>query len=199
MKPRFHSPSAISALTKSFHPQALHAAAFFATILSFSASTSLEAASATWNGTTDAVWATGTNWSATPVPGTGDTATFNNAGGAVDTIDLGTGLAIKTLAFDTATAAAYTLGSGAVGSQTLGLDAAGAITMNSTVAANQLINANVNLGTATGPEAFTITNNKAKRRDQALCQAKDHHNFMPTYPAAFCTPGETARPVWRCG
>lgn len=101
-------------------------------------------ASATWNGTTDAIWATGTNWSATPVPGTGDTATFNNAGGVVDVIDLGAGVTINILLFDTANVAAYTIGSGAVGSQTLTLNTG--ITLNNTINANQLINANVALG-----------------------------------------------------
>ena len=40
---------------------------------------------AVWNGTTDAAWATPTNWSSdpNPVPGTGNTATFNNAGNGI--------------------------------------------------------------------------------------------------------------------
>ena len=48
------------------------------------------AASATWQGTTDAIWANTANWSVSPVPGTGDTATFNAASGFA-TIDLGGG------------------------------------------------------------------------------------------------------------
>jgi hypothetical protein len=116
-----------------------------------------QAASATWNGTTDAVWATDTNWSATPAPGTGDTATFSGAGNANTTLDLGAGVTVGTVIIDTASAAAYTIGSGAVGSQTLTLNDTGAVTMNSTVASNQLFNANVVLGTAvTG--TTTITN-----------------------------------------
>ena len=59
------------------------------------------AASATWNGTTDAMWSTLTNWSANPVPGTGDTATFNGAGNGNTTIDLGGGVTIGTVLFDT--------------------------------------------------------------------------------------------------
>ena len=135
--------------------------ATFATPLAF-------AASATWNGTTDATWALDTNWSATPAPGTGDTATFNNAGGAVDIIDLGAGVTIKSVIFDTATVAAYTLGAGAVGSQTLALESAGAITANATIAANQLINANVNLGSSAVSESFTITNNKTATNSLTL-------------------------------
>ncbi len=112
------------------------------------------AASATWNGTTDATWATGTNWSVTPVPGIGDAATFNNAGGAVDVIDLVAGVTVNSLLFDTTNVAAYTIGSGAVGSQTLTLNGTSTITLNNTINANQLINANVALGTG-----VTITNN----------------------------------------
>jgi autotransporter-associated beta strand protein len=114
------------------------------------------AASATWNGTTDTNWATATNWSATPVPGTGDTATFNNAGNSNTTISLA-GITVKTIAFDTSSAAAYILGAGAVNSQSFTLNDSGSITMSSTVANDQLFNATINLGTAiTG--AYTITN-----------------------------------------
>jgi autotransporter-associated beta strand protein len=115
------------------------------------------AASATWNGTTDAVWATDTNWSATPAPGTGDTATFNNAGGSDDVINLGAGVTIGTVIFDTASATAYTIGSGGAGAQTLTLNDTGAVTVNATVATNQLFNANIILGTAIAGTT-TITN-----------------------------------------
>lgn len=67
------------------------------------------AASGTWLGTTDDTWA-GTNWSATPVPGTGDTATFNGAGNGNTNIDLGSGVTIQNVLFNTANAAAYNLG-----------------------------------------------------------------------------------------
>lgn len=115
---------------------------------------SASAADATWNGTTDATWATATNWSVNPVPGTGNTATFNNTGGAVDVIDLGAGVTINSLLFDTSNVAAYTIGSGAIGSQTLFLNSGGNITLNNTITQNQLINANVTLNTSA-----TITNN----------------------------------------
>jgi autotransporter-associated beta strand protein len=118
--------------------------------------------SAVWVGATDATWADATgNWSNTPgaVPGTGNTATFNasaGVGGAV--IDLGAGVTINTILFDTASAAAYTIGGGAVGSQTLILDDSGAVTMNATVASNELFNAGILLGTATAG-TYTFTNN----------------------------------------
>ena len=116
------------------------------------------AASGTWNGTVDATWA-GANWSATPVPGTGDTATFNNAGNANTTLDLGSGVTIGNLYFNTASAAAYTIGSGAAGSQTLTLSTAGgSIAMDGTVANNQTINAALALAT-TG--TYTASNSSA--------------------------------------
>lgn len=116
----------------------------------------IQAASGTWNGTTDGVWATDGNWSATPVPGTGDTATFNNAGNGNKVLDLGGGVTVTTIFFDTASAADYTIGSGAVGSQTLTLNDTAQVWMSSPVANNELINANVVLGTAiTGTTTFT--------------------------------------------
>src|SRR5688572_15004017 len=65
----------------------LGASALTAIAVSFVTDTA-SAASAAWTGTTDALWATPTNWTASPVPGTGDTATFNNAGNGNTTIDL---------------------------------------------------------------------------------------------------------------
>ena len=115
------------------------------------------ATSDTWDGSTDGVWATNTNWLADgTVPGTGEIATFSGTGNGNTTIDLGTGVTIGTVLFDTASAAAYTIGAGAVGSQTLTLNDTGAVTMNATVANNQLVNANITLGTAvTGTTTFT--------------------------------------------
>jgi autotransporter-associated beta strand protein len=121
---------------------------------------SIQAASATWNGTTNAVRATDTNWSALPAPGPGGTATFNNAGGAVDFIDLGAGVTIASITFDAA-AAAYTIGSGAVGSQTLTLNDNATISATSAVATNQLFNAKVVLGTDATAQTYTITNSSA--------------------------------------
>jgi autotransporter-associated beta strand protein len=121
---------------------------------------SANATSATWSGATDATWATLTNWSANPVPGSDDTATFDNAGGTLDTIDLGvSGVTINTIVFDTASAAAYTIGSGAVGSQTLTLASGGALTMNATVANIETFNANIVLGTDGTEQNFSLTNN----------------------------------------
>jgi len=119
----------------------------------------LRAASDTWAGTTDSTWATSTNWASGNVPGSGDTATFNGAGNSNTTIDLGAGVTLGTLLFDTSSAAGYTIGSGSVGSQTLTLGTlTGGIQMNSTVANNELINANLALST-TGTYTIGLTNN----------------------------------------
>src|ERR1051326_3737347 len=99
------------------------------------------AASGSWLGTADATWANASNWSTTPVPGTGDTATFNGAGNGNIAINLGGGVTINTVLFDTSSAASYIIGTGAVGSQTLTLDNGGAITVNSTVTNNETVNA----------------------------------------------------------
>ena len=137
--------------------------AFSVISLTFSLLTTgpLQAASATWNGTTDADWATLSNWAGGPVtvPGTGETATFNNAGNGNTTLNLGAGVTVGTVAFDTAAAAAYTIGSGGAGSQTLTLSTAGtALSLTSTVTNSQLINANLALAT-TG--TYISTNDSA--------------------------------------
>ena len=51
------------------------------------------ATSATWNGNGNALWANTGNWNGPPaaVPGSGETATFNNAGNGNTVIDLGAG------------------------------------------------------------------------------------------------------------
>jgi autotransporter-associated beta strand protein len=117
-----------------------------------------QAASGNWLGSVDATWA-GPNWSASPPPGTGDTATFNGAGNGFTTIDLGAGVTVNTMLFDTAGVAAYTIGAGPVNSQTLTLNNGGAVTMNPTVGANQLFNAAVVLGTDATAQSYAFTNN----------------------------------------
>ena len=121
---------------------------------------SLNAASGTWTGATDNTWA-GANWTASPIPGTGDTATFSGAGGGNTTIDLGSGVTIMDILFNTGNVAAYTIGNGSVGSQTLTFNNSGGITMNSAVANNQLFNAAIVLGTDSTAQSYTNFNNSA--------------------------------------
>lgn len=105
------------------------------------AAPSANAASATWLGGTDALWSEASNWSTSPVPGTGDIAAFNGAS-ANTTIDLGAGVTLGTLAFDTAAAAAYTIGlSGQA--LTFATVAGSAVTMSNTVTQSQVIDANI--------------------------------------------------------
>lgn len=118
------------------------------------------AGGANWTGANGSTWA-GANWSSSPIPGTPTvrTATFNSAGGTIDTINLGGGVTINTVLFDTSSAAAYTIGSGTVGSQTLTLENGGAITTSSTVTNGQVVNAAVVLGTDRSAQTYTISNN----------------------------------------
>ncbi|MCX7402779.1 MAG: autotransporter-associated beta strand repeat-containing protein, partial [Planctomycetia bacterium] len=118
---------------------------------------SADAAIRKWLGTTDALWATSTNWDASPFPGSGDTATFDSST-ANTTINLGGGVTIGSILFDTSNAAAYTIGSGGINSQTLTLNDSGTVTMNATVVNNELFNASILLGTATAG-SYTFTNN----------------------------------------
>ena len=131
------------------------------------------AGGANWNGASGSTWAIAGNWSSSPVPGTSNinTATFNSAGGAVDTISLDSGVTINTVLFDTASAAAYTIGSGAVGSQTLTLKNGGAITTSSTVSNGQLFNAALTLGDDATAQTYTISNNTAPSANPSLTLA----------------------------
>jgi len=120
---------------------------------------SLHAATDAWDGATDSLWSTATNWSTdVSAPGIGETATFNGAGGGNTTIGLGGGVSVGSLVFDTPSAAAYTIGAGAAGAQALSLDNAGAITVNAGVTNAQIFNANLALNSAASATT-TITNN----------------------------------------
>ena len=126
-----------------------------------------DAANGNWLGTTNSTWATTTNWSGASAPTTNELATFNGTGNGSTTINLGSGVTLRSLVFNTSSAAAYTIGSGAVGSQTLTLNVAawaneqGGITVNSTVTNNQLFNANVVLGDASAYGHYIINNSTA--------------------------------------
>jgi autotransporter-associated beta strand protein len=133
-------------------------AAFAACTAAGFVSQTARAATASWTGLTDNTWA-GANWSATPVPGVADTATFNNAGGGFTTIDLGSGVTVNNVIFDSANAAAYTIGNGAVGSQFLTLNNSGGIIVNSTVAHNELFDSAIVLGSNANASTYTFTNN----------------------------------------
>ncbi len=127
-------------------------------IASVFASVKAGGASAIWQGATDTLWALDSNWTA-PVPGLGDTATFNGLGNGNVILDFGVGgVTVGNLTFDTSSVAGYTLGSGAAGSQSLTLGNAGTISLTSTVAANQLVNAALTLGNDGTAQTFTLAN-----------------------------------------
>jgi len=116
-----------------------------------------QAANGTWLGTGGSTWANAANWSAAPVPGFADTATFNGTGNGNTTIDLGGGVTVSNIIFDTATVVPYTIGAGVAGSQTLTLSDGGAVELTGTVTANQLFDANLVLGTGVATN-YLITN-----------------------------------------
>jgi autotransporter-associated beta strand protein len=127
-------------------------------LLLLAGAANLKAASGSWTGAADSTWAGG-NWSAA-TPGTGDTATFNGAGNAHTTIDLGGGVTILNLLFDSG-AAAYTIGTTPVGGQTLTLNDSGTIRMTSLVSTNELFNSQIVLGTDATAKSYTFVNNSA--------------------------------------
>lgn len=112
-----------------------------------------------WSGAVGAAWSNLANWPAgiSAPPGTGKTATFNAANGNT-IVDLGTGVMLKNIVFDTSSAAAYTIGAGAAGSQALCLENGGGVAMNAAVTKHQVINAGVLLDDAAAA-SHTITNN----------------------------------------
>ncbi|HEV2970669.1 MAG TPA: autotransporter-associated beta strand repeat-containing protein [Pirellulales bacterium] len=95
----------------------------------------------------DNQWVTGGNWSST-VPGSttstinSDIADFSGAGNGNTTIKIDLNRNVKGLTFDTASAAAYTIGdSGPNGGNALRLSAAGSIQSSSTVVNTETVNA----------------------------------------------------------
>jgi autotransporter-associated beta strand protein len=126
-----------------------------------------------WLGATDANWDTAFNWSDNFSPGVGNTVSFDNAGNGNTIINLGSGASAGFLSFDTAAAAAYTIGGVVAGIQTFTLDPTGTtdpistITLASNVTQNQLFNANIVLNSVVvnggDTNAFTFASNAASR------------------------------------
>ena len=116
------------------------------------------AASAEWTGAADANWATPGNWTATPVPGSGDTATFDLTNNGHTTISLGAGVTIRNLVFSRADAP-YTIGAGATGSETLTLNHGGSVMLANCWPDTQhdaRINSAVVLGTDAGTASYNL-------------------------------------------
>jgi len=97
------------------------------------------------------------------MPTTGGTATFNNAGNGNTTLDLGIGTGVKSIIFDTSSVAAYTIGSGGAGSQTLTIAHSGVFEITATAGNDQVINANLLLGNPAGTGFGYFRNNSTTK------------------------------------
>ena len=131
---------------------------FGSALLLFSAYTA-SAANGFWSGAQSAYWTNSANWSASPYPsGVGETALFTGSGNDQTNVDLTGFLYIRNIRFDTSSAAAYTIGAGAAGSQTLVLADSGEITLSSTVGNSQTFNCGVQLGGDRTAQSYTLRN-----------------------------------------
>ena len=119
---------------------------------------SVRAGSGSWTGAESAAWTNSQNWSASPYPAGANTATFNTAGNANTVIDLAGLSSIFNITFDTPSAAAYTLGAGSANEQTLTLENSGLVSIGSSVASSQAIQAALVLGTTRNGATYTLTN-----------------------------------------
>ena len=117
------------------------------------------AANGVWNGSQSAYWTNSANWSASPYPsGVGETAAFVDAGNGQTALDLTGFLYIKNIRFDTPGVAAYTIGAGASGSQTLVLADSGEIALTATAGNSQTFNCGVQLGGDRTAQSYTFRN-----------------------------------------
>jgi len=132
----------------------------------------LPAANGIWNGTESALWTNSANWSAAPYPSGNDTASFTNAGNSQTLIDIAGLSAIKSITFDSANAAGYTIGSGGADAQAVNLVTDGFITLSSPVVADQTFATTVQL-----PGNYTFVNNTLTR--------------LLTFNTVRCTGGST--------
>ncbi len=120
-------------------PDQLHAwKKFGVTGMVLAAGLSSLADTGTWNGTQDALWTNGANWSASPYPSGNDTATFDNAGNGNTAIDVAGLSSISNITFTGASVAPYTIGSG--GQEVL-LSAGSTILMTADAANSQSVQA----------------------------------------------------------
>ncbi|HVT30809.1 MAG TPA: hypothetical protein VHE81_22580, partial [Lacipirellulaceae bacterium] len=108
----------------------------------------------TWTGSIDNDWTKSGNWDS-GVPGSGAIASFQNAGNGNTNISLGgSAQPIGNLVFQTASAAAYTIGQ--LPGDSLSFDDLGGILVDSTVTNPQTINASVQIP---GPNGMLVVNN----------------------------------------
>jgi autotransporter-associated beta strand protein len=160
-----------------------------------------QAASGAFNGTVDGAWTNSSNWSASPYPDAGDTATFNDAGNGYITLDLAGGVTINEIDFTTASCAAYTIGAGAVNSQTLivngQLPAGHNIYLDSAVVNDQIFNCAVQFGASDMPDYQTVANDSAKtltfNGDITFGQVANPENFYVVGAGTITMNGSIAK------
>ncbi len=156
--PQAESLSHAPAQSDPFRPSAFRIFFALLLLLGFGGSSAF-AANYTWktNPGTSA-WGTSTNWlsaSGTGTPGTSDVAVFSSTS-SITTISAG--VTAGSITFDTATAGAYIIGTGAVDSQTYVMAGSTTLQMTSTVANNETFNAKLQLGGNSAAATYNITN-----------------------------------------
>ena len=122
--------------------------------------TGVRAASGTWNGAQNAFWTNSANWSVSPYPSGGETATFSEASAntALNTAGLP---GILNIVFDTASVAAYTIGTGT--SQTNILRDGGEVRITGTAGASQTLDTTLRLGPDSTTASYSLRNDHAAR------------------------------------
>jgi autotransporter-associated beta strand protein len=122
----------------------------------------------TWSGAdNNGLWSDFSNWGGSGAPSsTSDTATFTGLGNS--TLVIGTGNATVGNVTFTSGAGGYTIGLMPAGTDTLTLNAAGSISVGSSVTGNETFDSTIILGnTAVGGSTATFTNNSAYLLDFA--------------------------------
>lgn len=123
---------------------------------------SASAANGTWNSSaagSNAFWTNSLNWSASPYPAGNQTATFSGTGNGRTTINLaGLTFGVSNIVFDTASVAAYTLGSNGINQQTLLFTNNSNLRLSSTVSTSQRVDAQTQLGHDRSASTHTFRN-----------------------------------------
>ena len=117
-----------------------------------------------WNSTSTGYslyWTNSVNWSSSPYPSGGETATFNNGGGNRTNINVAALSRIKYIAFDSYNVASYIIGADPVNSQTMIMENEGEYKLNANVTRSQTFNAAIQLGIDRGGGNFNFRNDTA--------------------------------------
>ncbi len=118
----------------------------------------LRAANGTWLGTQNNVWVNSANWSVSPYPGLGQTATFDSAGNGYTSLDLTSLPSVANIVFTGPAVAAYTLGTDPRDSQILVMGTEGEYRIDASAANSQTFNCSLQLGGGSYGGAYTFRN-----------------------------------------